>query len=240
MNRLRTLQPHLARAAKVAGGVSCATAAVFHLQTRNCHFEAFDSATDGYFFQHPMFKQINPWDKPLSADSCVRQVSFDKLDEALLEDARTGGTQLIERFTQGLWGGAGFAIQRRIMEFTKNDANENDVWSREDLLSCKFDPGTYVTNHFLVLSKSPTSLFMRGCFDPHPSPPIPQNVDNVVEIRAEIDELKQVAVLKLRVATFDGTEQASNAEDPFGGLGGWLHRRYSSALVESGARNCMK
>lgn len=81
---------------------------------------------------------------------------------------------------------------------------------------------------------------MRGCFDPHQSPLKPMEVDNVVEIRAEIDHVKKAAILKLRVATFDGTEGASTAEDPFGGFGGWLHKRYSTALVESGARNCMK
>ena len=151
----------------------------------------------------------------------------------------------------------GFAIQRRIMEFTRDDTNEHDVWSRKDLLKCKYDPGmditvfsarsrlisaigTYVTNHFSVISKTPNSIFMRGCFDPHQSPLQPKNVDNVVEIQAYLDNDRNVAVLKLRVATFDGTEAASEAEDPFGGFGGWLHRRYSTALVESGARSCME
>jgi hypothetical protein len=66
------------------------------------------------------------------------------------------------------------------------------------------------------------------------------DVDNVVEITSHLDHEKKVAVLKLRVATFDGREEASDAPDPFGGFGGWLHRRYSTALVESGARNCMR
>jgi hypothetical protein len=100
--------------------------------------------------------------------------------------------------------------------------------------------GTYVTNHFSVISKIPTSIIMRGCFDPHQSPLEPQKVDNFFEIKADVDHKRKVAILRLRVATFDGTEAASNAEDPFGGFGGWLHRRYSTALVESGARNCMK
>lgn len=81
---------------------------------------------------------------------------------------------------------------------------------------------------------------MRGCFDPHQSPPSPMDVDNLVEIRAELDEAKQVAVLKLQVITFDGRKEASDKEDPFGGVGGWLHRRYSTLLVESGARNCLE
>lgn len=79
---------------------------------------------------------------------------------------------------------------------------------------------------------------MRGCFDPHQSPPSPMDIDNMVEVRAELDDAKQVAILKLRVITFDGRKEASDKEDPFGGVGGWLHRRYSTLLVESGARNC--
>jgi hypothetical protein len=107
MNRLRSLRPHLTLAAKVAAGASTTTAGIFYLQTRNCRFERFDPETDGYFFSHDLFSQVNPWNKPYSPDSCVREVPFEQLDERLLEDARNGGTQLIERFMQGLWGGPG-------------------------------------------------------------------------------------------------------------------------------------
>jgi hypothetical protein len=107
MNRLRILRPRLVAAAGVAVGFSCASAGVFHLQTRNCSFETFNPDTDPYFFKHDLFSQINPREKPFSADSCVREVPFDDLDQNLLDDAREGGTQLIERFTQGLWGGLG-------------------------------------------------------------------------------------------------------------------------------------
>jgi hypothetical protein len=54
-----------------------------------------------------MLKQTNPWNKPVSADSCVREVPFTKLDPQLIEDAANGGTMLIERFAAGMWGGFG-------------------------------------------------------------------------------------------------------------------------------------
>lgn len=66
------------------------------------------------------------------------------------------------------------------------------------------------------------------------------DIDNLVEIRAELDEAKQVAILRLRVLTFDGRERADDKEHPFGGVPGWLHLRYSTLLVESGARNCLQ
>lgn len=81
---------------------------------------------------------------------------------------------------------------------------------------------------------------MRGCFDPHQPTPLPMSVDNMVEMRAETDEERRMVVLRLRTLTFDGREEASEKEDPFGGVGGWLHRRYSTLLVESGAGNCMR
>lgn len=62
----------------------------------------------------------------------------------------------------------------------------------------------------------------------------------MVEMHAILDHEKEAAVLRFRVLTFDGRKEASDAEDPFGGFGGWLHRRYSTLLTESGARNCMK
>ncbi|KAF5975534.1 hypothetical protein FBULB1_7314 [Fusarium bulbicola] len=239
MSRLSPLlRQRLILAAKVATGLSITGAASFHLVTRKCYFEPFGPDNGRSLYEHPLLKQINPWNKPGSADSCVRGVPFDRLDKVLLEDAKNGGTKLVERFSAGMWGGFGYGIQRRIMTFFKNEANKNDLWEKKDLLASTYEIGTYFTNHFVVLSKTPTCITMRGCFDPHQSPPSPMDVDNLVEIRAELDEAKQMAVLKLQVITFDGRKEASDKEDPFGGVGGWLHRRYSTLLVESGAKNC--
>ncbi|KAF5694968.1 hypothetical protein FDENT_781 [Fusarium denticulatum] len=216
MSRISPLcRQRLILAAKVAAAVSITGAASFHLVTRKCYFEPFGPENGRSLYQHPLLKQINPWNKPGSADSCVREVPFEKLNQVLLEDAKNGGTKLVERFIAGMWGGFGYGIQRRIMTFFKNETNKNDLWEKKDLLASTYEPGTYFTNHFLVLSKSPTCITMRGCFDPHQSPPSPMDVDNLVEIRAELDEAKQVAVLKLQVITFDGRKEASDKEDPF-------------------------
>ncbi|SCN87246.1 uncharacterized protein FFNC_01844 [Fusarium fujikuroi] len=234
------LRQRLILASKVAAGVSITSAASFHLVTRKCYFEPFGPENGRSLYEHPLLTQINPWNKPGSADSCVREVPFDKLDKVILEDAKKGGTKLVERFMAGMWGGFGYGIQRRIMTLFKNEANKNDLWEKQDLLASTYEPGTYFTNHFVVLSKTPTCITLRGCIDPHQSPPSPMDVDNLVEIRAELDEGKQVAVLKLQCITFDGRKEANDKEDPFGGVGGWLHRQYSTLLVESGARNCLE
>ncbi|QGI64043.1 hypothetical protein CEK26_007995 [Fusarium fujikuroi] len=224
------LRQRLILASKVAAGVSITSAASFHLVTRKCYFEPFGPENGRSLYEHPLLTQINPWNKPGSADSCVREVPFDKLDKVILEDAKKGGTKLVERFMAGMWGGFGYGIQRRIMTLFKNEANKNDLWEKQDLLASTYEPGTYFTNHFVVLSKTPTCITLRGCIDPHQSPPSPMDVDNLVEIRAELDEGKQVAVLKLQCITFDGRKEANDKEDPFGGVGGWLHRQYSTLL----------
>lgn len=108
MARLPSLfRQRLALAAKVAAGVSITGAASFHFVTRKCYFEPFGPENGRSLFEHALMKQINPWNKPVSADSCVREVPFNKLDKVLLEDAGNGGTMLIERFTAGIWGGFG-------------------------------------------------------------------------------------------------------------------------------------
>lgn len=108
MSRISPLfRQRLILAAKVTAGVSITGAASFHLVTRKCYFEPFGPENGRSLYEHPLLKQINPWNKPGSADSCVREVPFDKLDKVLLEDAKNGGTKLVERFIAGMWGGFG-------------------------------------------------------------------------------------------------------------------------------------
>lgn len=94
-------------AAKAVAGVSITGAGTFHIVTRKCYFEPFGLEDGQSLFKHPLLKQINPWNKPGSSDSCVREVPYDKLDKALIEDAKNGGTKLVERFIAGMWGGFG-------------------------------------------------------------------------------------------------------------------------------------
>ncbi|PKS05086.1 hypothetical protein jhhlp_008453 [Lomentospora prolificans] len=207
------------------------------LWTRNCTFVPFGPETDP-LFKHQILKQINPYNKPVSSDSCVRTIPYSKIKPALLEDAQKGGAKLMEAFCAGMWGGYGYAIQRRLMRLSKDDSNREDLWEKADIVKSTFEPGTYFTNHFVVLSKSPRSVTLRGCFSPRQFPPGPQDVDTVCELTIVLDDKKRTATLALNSITFNGTKEASEAPDPFGGVAGWLHRQYAKLLVESGADNC--
>ncbi|KAJ3505526.1 hypothetical protein NM208_g16184 [Fusarium decemcellulare] len=208
----------------------------FSLWTRHCHFEPFEPPNDK-LFEHPILEKINPFHKPDSHDCCVRIVPFKQVQPALLQSARTGGTALIEAFARGMWGGYGFAIQRGILSLTRDGGNP-DLWTKADLQTSAFEPGTYFTNWFHVLSKSPHHITLRGCFKPRQDPPTPQSTDSLGQLEVWIDESKSIVHFKFKSVTFDGTEAAADVEDPFGGISGWLHKQYAKLLVEAGVGNC--
>ncbi|KAH7156738.1 hypothetical protein EDB81DRAFT_398769 [Dactylonectria macrodidyma] len=225
--------------AQATAGASFAGAAGFWFWTRKCHFEEFGPHNDN-LFRYPMLKQINPYNNPDSHDMCVRRVPFSQLKPELLEDTLQGGSKLVEAFCRGIWGRYGYSIQRKIMESWKDDSNQGDLWTKEELLTSTYEPDTFITNHFHVWEKTPQSLTIRGCVPPRQTTPTPMPMENVIEIRADLDKEKQEAVLRLKMMIFDGTQGASQEPDPFGGFPGWLHRRYSALLVEAGAGNCMQ
>ncbi|CAI4211991.1 unnamed protein product [Parascedosporium putredinis] len=148
-----------------------------------------------------------------------KTLNYSAVQPALLEDARQGGTKLIEAFAAGMWGGYGYAVQRKIMLLTKDDSCRDDLWEKEELLRSTFQPGTYFTNHFLILSKTPRQPLRDG---------------------GRADDDAGTVKLALKSITYSGVEGASTDPDPFGGVGGWLHRQYAKLLVESGADNCVQ
>lgn len=94
----------------VGVGGAGATLAGMGLWTRKCSFEPFGPETDP-LFKHALLKLTNPYNKPYTYDSCTRTLNYSAVQPALLEDARQGGTKLIEAFAAGMWGGYGtFAV----------------------------------------------------------------------------------------------------------------------------------
>lgn len=99
-------------AAQVAAGGATVGAASFYIYTRRCFFEPLTRENGRTLLQHPILRQINPWNKPAFSDSCVREVPLDQIDGALLEDTRKGGSRLVERYAGGMWGGFGECLSR--------------------------------------------------------------------------------------------------------------------------------
>ncbi|KAL7930314.1 hypothetical protein V8C35DRAFT_313537 [Trichoderma chlorosporum] len=233
-----TARRRLLRFAQVLVGAPAITFGGLAIWTRKCAFEPFGPETDP-LFKHPIFKDVNPRNNPSTHDSCVRRVPFEKLRPELLEDARRGGSALVEEFSRGFWAGYGYSIQRRLMRLSMSPENRSDLWTPEELGQSTYEPGTTLTNHFLVLEKSPTVLTFRGCPAPKESPFRPRNLDNLFALTAELNEQRQEAEFRLKAITFDGATTTPK-EDPFGGVGGMLHRVYAKLLVEAAVGWCVR
>lgn len=74
--------------------------------TKHCKFEPMDPATDSTFHS-TFYRRFNPNQNPAFYDVCVRRIPLTKLDPELAKDAEQGGSKLVERFAQGVWGGWG-------------------------------------------------------------------------------------------------------------------------------------
>lgn len=98
---------------------------------------------------------------------------------------------------------------------------------------------TVLTNHFLVLDKSATSITFRGCPAPKESPFQPRDLDNLFSLTAELNEKRKQAEFRLKAITFDAVTTTPK-EDPFGGVPGVLHRIYAKLLVEAAVGWCVR
>ncbi|EED17121.1 conserved hypothetical protein [Talaromyces stipitatus ATCC 10500] len=197
--------------------------------SRQCYFEPFGPENDP-LFQTRFLRMYNPNNNPSVNDSCVRKVPLDKIRPELVEDALAGGSMLLERFCAGVWGGYGYALQRRIMTWScRDESNKHMLWDKKQLLDSAYKE---------VLKKSSKSIIMRGGMSPSINPDKPREMDNLSEITVNID-LKQGQVeFRLKNIFFNGSENGSGALFPKPVL--WLHFQYCKLLVEAGVSHCVR
>lgn len=81
----------------------------FFVYTKHCHFEPMDPSKDATFNSRS-YRQLNPSGNPTFHDVCVRRIPITKLDPDLAKDVERGGSKLVERFAQGVWGGFGTCL----------------------------------------------------------------------------------------------------------------------------------
>ncbi|KAL5363819.1 hypothetical protein BJX96DRAFT_156311, partial [Aspergillus floccosus] len=153
---------------------SLASAGGWELWISNCYFEPFGPENDP-LFRSQYFKHHNPSNHPSLNDSCVRKVPLSQIPTELVDDAINGGSKLVERFCAGVWGGYGYAIQRAILaRLDRNDSNKNSMlWDRKQLLNSTYEEGTIVTDHFVVVGKTPRSIIMWGTQSPSDNSGVP-------------------------------------------------------------------
>lgn len=143
------------RGLSASGGVLAVTTGTYLYTTWDVQAVPISTSSDP-IFQNKHYRKCNPNNNPTVHDLHVMKVPFSQIDPSLLDNQE----KLLERYCGGVWGGFGFKIQRTLLKyFTTTD---DHLWSKPDLLASPYNPGTTITDEFLVLQKSPDAILVRG------------------------------------------------------------------------------
>lgn len=145
--------------------------------------------------------------------------------------------------TDGIY--PGYAYQRRFLEkkYRADEFTRDHLWDKQDLKSSTYEVGTKITDHFEVVSKTPTSIIVR-CGD---SPRI-QDVrasDGLFEMQAEIKKDEGVAEFGLKSIFYNGLGAQPDKDGkppapPMSSTIQWLHQQYDKVLMETAITNCTR
>ncbi|ETN36349.1 uncharacterized protein HMPREF1541_08626 [Cyphellophora europaea CBS 101466] len=113
-----------------------------------------------------------------------------------------------------------------------------DLWAPTALSISTYPAGTVITNHFLVLARTPTSILIRCGDSPLTSPYEPRDSDGLFEISATTNFEKGYAEFQLKSVFFNGTEANKGATSGLGPTMWWLHQQYAKMWMESAVGKC--
>ncbi|KAJ6614667.1 hypothetical protein B0H10DRAFT_2165042 [Mycena sp. CBHHK59/15] len=188
--------------------------------TRKSRFVPFALAADA-IFTSAHFKKFNPnQNVPGLHDLCVRRVPLDKIKPELLKEEG----KLVENFCAGVWSGFGYSIQRRYLERKyRSPETAGQLWDKPELAASMYPLGTQITDHFEVISHTPTTIAVR-CGDSPRNGGVRAS-DGVFEMSVEVKEAEGVA------------------DEPGKGIPPMIamaHRWYTKLWMESALRNVLK
>ncbi|EME88020.1 uncharacterized protein MYCFIDRAFT_127278 [Pseudocercospora fijiensis CIRAD86] len=194
-----------------------------------------------YLFNSTFYARYNPNNAPVTQDLAVRKVPLTQIKPELLE--KEG--KLVEAFCAGVWSGLGYAYQRRFLEkkYRADPITSDHLWDTKDLKSSTYEVGTKITDHFEVISKTPSSIIVR-CGD---SPRL-QDVrasDGLFEMTAEVKKDEGVAEFGLKSIFYNGLAQPDQEskvpqQGPMSPWIQWLHQQYDKVLMETAISNVSK
>ena len=220
----------------ITGWTSLAAAGTFVALTRKS--KILSVPPNDYIYNTTFFRRYNPNNSPATHDICVRKVPLADIRADLLE--KEG--RLTEAFCAGVWGGIGYAYQRRFLEkkYRHDPATKGQLWDREELKASTYEVGTRITDHFEVISKTPESIIVRCGDSPRVSEP--RESDGLFEMTAEVKTEEGVAECGLKSVFYNSLNghETGPAEGPMPGHVQWLHQLYDKVLMESAIRNCTR
>jgi hypothetical protein len=130
---------------------------------------------------------------------------------------------------------AGYAYQRRYLEkkYRNSTTTAHQLWSTPELLSSSYDVGTQITDHFEVVSKTPSSIIVR-CGD-SPLKTGVRDSDGLFEMGVKINREEGVAEFRLKSVFYKGLGTAT--APPMPSHVEFAHRLYTKLWMESAVRN---
>lgn len=188
-----------------------------------------------YIFSNTLYARYNPNNAPVTHDICVRRVPLNKVKPELLEN----NGKLVESFCAGVWGGLGYAYQRRFLEKKyRGPETATQLWDRSQLKTSEYPVGTQITDHFEVVSKNSDSIIVR-CGD-SPRKVDVRESDGLFEMLAEVKPAEGVVEFGLKSVFYNGLAPADkDGKGPMTPWIQWLHAQYDKFLMETAIRNCM-
>ncbi|PNS18529.1 hypothetical protein CAC42_5068 [Sphaceloma murrayae] len=187
---------------------------------------------EDYLYNTTFYSRLNPNSNPTMNDICIQKVPMSKIKPEYLEP----DGKLAEKFCAGIWSTWGFAIQRRYLERKYRDQTPNQLWDVKDLAENKYQVGTYITDHFEVISKTPESVVVR-CGD-SPRVQQPRASDGVFEMVALPDKEKGEVEFQLKSVFFNAETPSEKHSVPFHIE--IAHRWYTKLWMESAIGSLMK
>ncbi|KAF2230648.1 hypothetical protein EV356DRAFT_453472 [Viridothelium virens] len=217
----------------IIGWSSLATVGTFVAWTRNSKFVPMTTTDE--IFTNVIYNRLNPERNPTFHDLCIRRVPLSKIRPELLE--KDG--KLVEQFCAGVWSGFGYTIQRKILErLSRGPETAHQLWDREELKASSYPLGTQITDHFEVVSHSPSAIMVR-CGDSPKNSDV-RETDGLFEMRAEVKEAEGVAEFQLKSCFYQGLGKSDTGAPPINAAAGWLHQLYTKLWMESALRNVVR
>ncbi|KAF2205366.1 hypothetical protein GQ43DRAFT_407586 [Delitschia confertaspora ATCC 74209] len=203
----------------------------FSLYAKNTKFVPYDTSSPD--LDTPVFRKHNPErNPPVCIDHAVRTVPLDKLK------SQERGV-LTREFCRGVWGGVGFALQRRYLErkYRALEGRDKMLWDKEELGKSEYEVGTKIVDHFEVVDRSDDRVVVR-CGD-SPLNTAQRPGDGLFSMEVTEDEEAQTATFHLKSVFVDTTPEGKNAQ-PLPWHFQFLHRAYTKLLMETAVRKLMK
>jgi len=216
---------------KTTAAGAATTTGAFFLFTMGTKEVPLSTARDA-IFRSADFKKFNPNHNPTTHDLVVKKVPFSKIKPELLKDQ----AKLTEQFCAGVWGGAGYWVQRLYMQRKyRSPETEYQLWDLPELRSSSYDVGTQITDHFEVVTKTPESIVVRCGGSPRIKDVRPG--EGLFEMYTHLNEQERVVEFGMKSVFFQGLGKNESGSPPMPPHIKYLHLLYAKLWMETAVRN---